>query len=304
MQQALPNFLIIGAAKAGTTALYPYLQQHPQIFMSPIKETNYFAYEGPQTKTFLGRELRRGFPVTTMEQYRALFSGVRNEPVIGEASPLYLESPVAAGRIKRALPDAKLCVILRNPVDRAYSDYLMALRLARTTADVNAALSEDSHVVQVGFYYEKLRRYFDLFPRDQIKVCLFDDLSRDALFVVQDIFAYLVVDETFEPDVASRHNVGGVPKNMLLGLILAKLRENEALRSVAPAWVKKLSTVIVKANRRDSVGLPEHLRRRLAALYRDDVLRVQDLIRVDLTRWLSECEPAPKLGSYRDVKLR
>ena len=73
MQRKLPNFPIIGAAKAGTTSLYNYLKQHPQIFMSPIKETNYLAYEGPQTNTFLGEQARYDFPITTIEEYAYLF---------------------------------------------------------------------------------------------------------------------------------------------------------------------------------------------------------------------------------------
>ncbi|MCP4614778.1 MAG: sulfotransferase, partial [Planctomycetes bacterium] len=215
MLNKLPNFLIIGAAKAGTTAIYAYMKQHPQIFMSPIKETNYFAYDGKDAKTFLGRKAYNDFPIATIAEYAELFKGATNQLVIGEASPLYLESPLAAGRIRELLPEVKLLAILRNPADRAFSDYVMALRLGRGTLAVEDAFEEDEHYVQVGFYYDKLKRYFDLFPREQIKVCLYDDLNQDTLLVVQDIFEYLGVEQTFEPDVASRHNVGGIPKNRI-----------------------------------------------------------------------------------------
>jgi hypothetical protein len=107
MRRTLPTFLIIGVAKAGTTSVYAYLKEHPQIYMSPIKETNYFAYQGKDTKTFLGKKPYNEFPVTTMEQYLALFEHAADKVAIGEASPLYFESPVAAARIKRTLPEAK-----------------------------------------------------------------------------------------------------------------------------------------------------------------------------------------------------
>ena len=192
-KRRLPNFIIIGAARAGTTSLYAYLSQHPQIFMSPIKETRFFAYEGPDTKTFLGRPNPNIFPITTLEEYRALFEPAKSELAIGEASPIYLESPVAAQRIKQLLPEAKILAILRNPADRAFSDYLLALRYGRADWKVEDAFGEDEHYVQVGFYYGKLKRYFDLFPREQIKICLHADFSRDAISVMQDIFEYLGV---------------------------------------------------------------------------------------------------------------
>lgn len=126
----LPNFLIIGAAKAGTTSLYHYLAQHPQIYMSPIKEPNFFALEercvdfrGPGDHLYI-----KQFSVTELERYRSLFQGVTHEQAVGEASPLYLYSPVAPARSHRYVPEMKLIAILRHPVDRAYSAFLHLLR--------------------------------------------------------------------------------------------------------------------------------------------------------------------------------
>ena len=286
MHRKLPNFLVIGAAKAGTTSLYAYLEQHPQIFMSPIKETNYFAYEGKRTKTFLGELANNEFPITTLKKYEDLFQDARDESAIGEVSPLYLESPVAAERIKKLLPEVKLIAVLRNPVDRALSDYMMAVRLGQSTGILEDVLDENAHYVQVGFYYEKLKQYFNLFPREQIKIYLYADLAQDTLSVVHDMLIYLGVDPAFKPDVSLRHNAGGMPKNKVLAMILAKIRKNETLKYHTPNWTKSLYDLIYNQNLGDKIELPQDLRKQLINLYRENVLQVQDLIQRDLTHWL------------------
>lgn len=286
MQSKLPTFLIIGVAKAGTTSVYAYLKQHPQIYMSPVKEPNYFAYEGKDTRTFLGAKPRNDFPVTTLEEYLALFKDAADELAVGEASPLYFESPVAAERIKRTLPQAKLIVILRNPVDRAFSDYMMGLQSGRGTWAMEDAFRADGHFVQVGFYYEKLKRYFDSFARAQTKVYLYDDLKKATLPTIQNMFHYVGVDPSFEPDITVRYNVGGVPKNRTLNAILINTARKQALKRLAPQFVVSYFKAMWRRNLSNDVKLPEYLRRKLVDLYTEDILKVQDLIQKDLTHWL------------------
>ena len=131
----IPNFIVLGAAKAGTTALYHYLGQHPEVCMSRTKETNFLAlkddpldFRGPGDRDYITR-----FSVTTLDGYRDQFRGCGAKPAIGEASPLYLYSPKAPGLIGEVVPDAKLIVILRNPIDRAYSAFLHLVRDGRET---------------------------------------------------------------------------------------------------------------------------------------------------------------------------
>jgi hypothetical protein len=191
----LPNFLVIGAGKAGTTSVYRYLKQHPQVFMSPIKETNFFAY------TCAGwddRELNRlgwsaRFPVRTLEAYETLFEPVRDEKAVGEISPRYLSvGRPAAECIRRHLPGVRLIAILRNPIERAFSSYLFHTRDGRERRTFERAIGEERagvqpekmdfgqlHYVGLGRYCDLLEPYFDLFPREQIQVHLFADLQRD-----------------------------------------------------------------------------------------------------------------------------
>ena len=188
-----PNFLILGAPKAGTTALYAYLSQHPQVYMSPHKEPNFFAFEGAPPR-YTGPGDSSGInrsSVTRLDAYLALFAGANGEAAVGEASPLYLQFPDAAHRIHHHVPDAKLIAILRNPVERAYSDFLYRRKNGNEPSDdpLVAFQSEDERLargwspyfgyLQKGRYADHLERYFSLFSRDQITVFLFEDLRNE-----------------------------------------------------------------------------------------------------------------------------
>ena len=226
----LPNFLIIGAMKSGTTSLYFCLKQHPQAYMSSLKEPNFFAlegsnldFDGAEGKERIQRWLKRDF-VTDIEEYHALFRGAAGETAVGEASPIYLYSPEASRRIRHYVPEAKLIAVLRSPVERAYSAFLYMTREGRKPlkAFPEALQAEESrmrdnrewiwHYRHVGLYYTQLKRYYDVFDADQIRVYLYEDLRAHLPRVLQSIFGFLEVDESFVPDTSLRHNVSGTPK--------------------------------------------------------------------------------------------
>ncbi len=197
----LPNFLILGAAKAGTTALHHYLKQHPAIGMSHTKESNYLALKG-EDLDFRGpgdADMVHRFSVTTEAAYLERFAHCGQKTAIGEASPLYLYSPKAPLHIKQLLPDAKLIAILRNPVDRAYSAFLHLVRDHReTTTDFLEGLRQEPariaarwehlwHYVAMGRYADQLARYDALFPREQITVYLYRDFRSDPTAVMREL---------------------------------------------------------------------------------------------------------------------
>ena len=126
----LPNFLILGAQKAGTTSLFDYLGQHPEVYPSPIKETHFFDHGGVR-QTYAGPVRIPGPKIKSLEEYEGLFDGVRDEKAVGEATPTYLYLPGVAERIRHHVPEARLIAILRDPVERAYSGYQHAVRNGR-----------------------------------------------------------------------------------------------------------------------------------------------------------------------------
>jgi len=290
----LPNFIVIGAAKAGTTALYWYLAEHPQVFMSPVKETNFFAYGlDPQGKILYGDPEFHQFPVKSLPEYEELFAEAGEAKAVGEASPIYLECPQAAARIRELLPATCIICGLRQPVDRAYSDYLMYLRSrGRAFApgqDLAAAAAwtrPDSHWMKIGRYYEQLIPFYDAFPREQIHVFLFDDLKRNPRRVMQEMYRFLGVDPEFVPDFTTPHNVGGVPESRLLERVLTSRTIRSAMGPLMPTraanWVRQLRT----SNLRQAPPLPVELRQELTRQFRTDIARTSELIGRNLEHWV------------------
>jgi hypothetical protein len=290
----LPNFIVIGAAKAGTTALHWYLAEHPAVFMTRVKDPSYFAYGlDAQGKLLWGDPEHHRFPVRSLEEYERLFAETGAAVAIGEASTMYLECPQSAARIRSQVPAARIICSIRHPVDRAYSDYQMYLRSrgrrlepARDLSARAAWARPDSRWMQIGKYHGQLSRYFDTFPRAQVHVLLFDDLRRDPLKVVQEVYRFLEVDPTFAPDFDTPHNVGGMPVSMLLESLLT----STAIRSVvapwipvqAANWVRRLRT----RNMRPAPRLPSELRQELTKPFRDDIARTSELIGRSLEHWL------------------
>lgn len=296
----MPNFLIIGAAKSGTTSLYYILKQHPEVFMSPVKEPHFFSHEG-ERPNFRGPGDDLGMnrnAITSIKGYRALFRGVTNEKAVGEASTTYLSNPNAAGRIKKQIPDARLIAMLRNPVDRAYSAFMHLSRDGREPhADFARALDEEERRIRdnyaplwrytkIGMYAEQVERYLKNFDRSRIKIYLYDDYKADAAAVVRDMFQFLCVDETGPVNLRLQHNVSGIPKNRLLNSLLSRpTRLRSALRPVLPQYVRRAA---LEVRNRNLVKrpLPPELREHLKGVFREDILKLQDLIDRDLSQWI------------------
>lgn len=300
---AMPNFLIIGAAKSGTTSMWHQLEQHPQIFMHPKKQLNFFALDGVDLD-FHGPSPRdlTIYSTTTIEAYRAQFSEVTNERAVGEASNLYLYSPNAAERIRHYVPNVKLIAILRHPAERAYSRFLHLVREGREPlTDFARALDEeetrirnnwwpDFHYLHAGLYYTQLERYFDLFPRSQIKIYLHEDLKSDPFGVLQDTFRFLGVDDTFTPDTTIKYNVSGIPKNRALHQVIKRLRQVRPVveRFLPEGQRQSILRIGSKIHNRNLTKprLSPEVRRRLVEGYREDTLKLQDLLQRDLSAWL------------------
>ena len=296
----MPTFIVIGAARSGTTALYTYLRQHPKVFMSRNKETNFFAFEG-QALDFQGPGAEFvNNSIASLEAYQALFADAPEDAAVGEASPLYLFSPEAPARIRARLPQVRLIAILRNPIEQAYSHYLYARKeMIEPLADFLAALDAEGErraarwqplfqYSEFARYNVQLRRYFEHFSRDQIKLFLYEDFDANPLAVTQEIFGFIGVDATFAPDVSYRANPGGIPRSPLLQSIV--MRPNVASRFIGALLPqetrRRVRDRIARANtKRDE--MPAAARERMREEWRDDIRDLQTLIGRDLSSWLA-----------------
>ena len=213
-----PNLYLVGAMKGGTTTIADALMTHPDVYACPIKEPNYFCTDlytqglglnGLGTSQVLklirrGRKLHHAY-ISDENVYKSLYDGAANESVVADFSTNYLYSQEAARNIARVAPNAKILIVLRNPVDRAFSEFVMncAIGVAappfRKWLDMEERIlaqgehSVDHRYVYAGLYCDQVKRYFDAFPQDQIKIVLFDDLEADAVSVLNEIARFLEI---------------------------------------------------------------------------------------------------------------
>ncbi|MCB0509676.1 MAG: sulfotransferase [Bacteroidetes bacterium] len=299
----LPNFLVIGAAKSGTSALYRYLKQHPEIFMSPVKEPHFFGYENQPPNT-QGPDDFVNTAITDLNEYRALFSQVTTEKAIGEASPTYIHLPRAVERIQHHVPNAKLIAILRHPADRAFSAYMHVIRDQReTVANFRDALRLEKeriaknwgpiwHYTQVGFYHKHLKRYYDSFASEQIRVYLYEDFKAAPSTILRDIFQFLEINTEFTPDLQIQVNVSGTQKSRIFYNLIHTLFDKPnpfkyTAQQLIPEPIRwRFTSYVRNKNLKKQVIDPE-VRQDLIGLFREDICKLQDLIDRDLTDWLT-----------------
>ena len=317
----MPEFFVIGAAKSGTTSLHRYLDQHPAISMSSVKEPNFFAFlegvpafAGPRNlerSMFLGDRLTRekyGFSIVTWEAYERLFASAAPGALRGESSVSYMYYPEAAQRIRRYVPAAKFLAILRHPVDRAYSKYLQFRRdgvepfarfedaIAAEPERIRARWSPTWFYLDRGYYHRQLSAYVELFGREHLHVSLYEDFARDPQGVLDGIFRFLDLDPV---TVCSgrRYNVSRdvhVPRLVWLhDLVVRSNLASRLMRRLPHQFVRTVTPlarrlVFRKADTLDYTPLSPLLRTELTSRFRDDILRLQGLIGRDLSHWLQE----------------
>jgi hypothetical protein len=251
MSKCLPDFLGVGASRSGTTTLYDFLDRHPQVFMANPKEIHYFTFRHP--------EFGSTRPLT-IEQYAGLFSMAGNAVCKGEISPSYLWVPGAAERIRRVLGPIKIVIILRNPVERAFSDFSYSQRSGYNRIPFRDFLQQAQPLLQKmqltrapfhptailwkGFYARQLKAYLDAFGAGRVYVRLLDDMITDAPGFRKSLTAFLGV--TDDPSISLR-------------------RVNESQAS------EKLS---------------DDIRGWLSSVYRDDIHRLEKMLDRDLGAWL------------------
>ena len=285
----LPTFVVIGVAKGGTTSIYRYLEQHPQVFVYPEKGTNFFGYEDARDWRWAEEgdpPLLRHFRVRTFAEYEEAFAGARDEIAIGEISPQYFRCPTAARRMHEAMPGVKVIASIRNPAERAFSGFLMRTRRGEHVRGAREELTEDASHVREGFYYTRMKRYFDVFPREQIEVYLFDDFRRDSAAVMREVFEFVGVDRDVELDTSAKHNPANIPKSRLLNRAFYHPNVIRTTKSLLPDRAYGLAKRVRQLNLRPPPTLSPELRTELLEIYRDDILRLQELLERDLSVWL------------------
>ncbi len=301
----IPDFLIIGAGKSGTTSLDNYLKQHPQIFISERKEPNFFGYELNQLSDFsIKSEIDHySGSVTNIDDYLQLFESASQNQLKGETSNTYMYHQNAVVRISHYNPEVKIIAILRQPAERLYSRFLhLARENELPTENFSDCMDKNSiwwwrnDLVKEGFYGEHLSKYFETFASNQIKIFLFEDLQNDPVQLFKDIFDFLGIDSRFEPNLSVEYNQSGFIKNKKLDAIFGG--KGIVIKSIKRFLPDKIVIALknnikiqqtIQSLRGKNLYKPKfekELKKEITrSIYLDDIKKLEKLINRDLSHW-------------------
>jgi hypothetical protein len=310
MADAWPNTFVVGTAKAGTTSMHRYLDRHPDVFMSDVKEPHYF------TRTV---DLDESDPDEARREYLNLFADEAKHPIRGEASTSYLFHPPAAERIHERAPDANIIVMLRNPVQRAFSAFLFQERKSARFDDFVDSVLRDIGRYEItpaedrleayfegdlmlfahhGLYAEGVERYVDRFGRDNVHAVVLGRLKEDAEAELERVAEFLDVDPGPLVDHEARsHNVYKGPPNRFAKFLQTDPRVKKLARVLMPLEVREWigNNVLIRPG--DKPELSDEAHRTLAPFFEDDVARLEDVLGESLPGLDPWPDPAPQASA-------
>lgn len=284
-----PNFFIVGAARSATSTSHFTLNKHPQIFMSPDKEPNYFCDWEDRYSSW--------------SDYMELFKRVQGQKVVGESSTLYLYAKEAPYNIKSKIKEPKILVQLRDPVERAISQYKRHKRSGIAESSFKVALKKEEeneligqhpsyHYIEMGLYYEQVKRYHELFGRDRVKVVIFEDFISSPLKTLKEVCRFLEVDPSLLPSNIKRHNPGTETIFPFINEFLTgDSTMKEFLKFLLPLdlrrlWARKLRDNWNVSSSDIKVDFTEEEKNELRKKFVGDVKKVERLLGLDLSSWL------------------
>ncbi len=299
----LPDFLIVGAAKSGTTLLHDYLAQHPEVCMPTQKEPRFFSFADSPPRYTSPDSLSNS--ITTLSEYLSLFEQADMDKMLGDASPsyLYLHQRTIGNMERFYDPDdlsrVHIIILLRQPADRAWSQYGTFARLLQEPLPYEQAIKPE--IIQqrlqanwnifydylgFGAYTSQVRAFINRFGRRNVSVYLFEDLTRDPIALCRSLFEIIGVDRGFVPnELGVRNPSGRARSKTLVKMLKASSPIKATFKMVVPALQRQriremLAHVLLK-----KVAQPARLRRELTNYFSDDIDSLAELIQRDLSHW-------------------
>ena len=279
-----PNLFIVGAMRAGTTSLYEYLKNIPDIYMSPVKEPKYFSEERDSEYTGVKR-------IKDKTEYLTLFEKAKDEKFLGEASIDYLYDPDSAKLIKHIIPKARIIIILRDPVERAFSAYLMGMRSNPTESRVHEKLLYDINekikkkkirlALEASFYHDDVKRYLEIFGREQVKILIFEEMVKNPKGTIQEILDFLGLNYELGKFKVKAYNpfVGpSAPRGAFSKFLLEKGSKSKFVKKIIPSSKRNFLQTKVLSKQGSKPKLKEEDRKLLKSLYANDVEKLKNLL--------------------------
>ena len=284
------DFFIVGAPKAGTTSLYHYLNEHPQVEMSSQKEPDYFSDKAINEQGMYYGKNR----VNTLDKYESLF--VQKESVVyGEGSVSYLFYDNVAEDIKKYNPNAKIIIMLRNPIERAFSHFLMDYRLGliRDSFEnviANKSKHKNAHLfyqqyIEVSKYAKQIQRYLDFFEKDNILFIDYEDFKNNVLETVDQVYNFLQISAESTADINTKYNTFSMPKNKVIRFIYSFVFIRKTFTFLFPIYlVKNIRDFLFKADKKPE--LLKETRSLLKRIFNDDIKNLEEVLSKDYSKWI------------------
>ena len=283
------DFFIVGAPKAGTTSLYHYLNQHPEIEMSKVKEPNYFSSKSIKDQgTYYNSNI-----VDNHMEYHSLFNLDNKTALFGEASVSYLFYHDVPAKIKKYNESSKIIIVLRNPVERAFSHYLMDYRLGLVSQEFRNIIntlkeSRDNNLfyqqyIELGKYSEQVLRYINEFGIDNVLIIDYDNFKYNNKKVVQDIYSFLGVDVYFSPDFSVNFNKFILPNKLIYRFYSIRL-----IRKLITAFLPVSMQVYIRRNffLSNKPLMSMKTRNQLKEVFKEDIIKLSKILDKDFKKWL------------------
>jgi len=281
------DFIGIGASRSATSWIFRCLQEHPEICVSKIKEANFFNTEN----------YYKG-----IDYYKWYFNHCNENKIKGEFSPGYLIHPKTSYFIKKHFPNVKLIVCLRNPIDALYSTYLFGkYRGKHNYSTFEQFIKNEPYLLKERMYFTHLKRYFQLFPRINILILIYEDIYNDPVKFIQSIYKFLKVDENFIPkNVYKKINAEGEYKIFFISKILYKMMNilkkskwgESCINRIFRSRIKSILDVVLELHKQDienfqlpSSNIKPSTRKYLKDFYKPEIEKLEKLIARDLSFW-------------------
>jgi len=283
------DFIGIGAPKSGTTWLSVVLEAHPDICFSSMKETSFFCESSPLVHNTLMR-----YKGENMKDYRLFFKHCDEDKIKGEFSVHYMYDSTSAKKIHDNCSDAKIIAVLRNPVSRFISDYRYRRYMRKEeNRSIEDLITTDSVLIQFGMYAKQIERYFNLFPKENIKIIIYEEMILDPLKTVKDVYSFLGVNDSFVPEGVLNKKINESKKIRFrfimkimhqIRLIMIRLGVEKLVNFLMKKGINEYM-INVNSEKLEYEKVSEETKNKIKNLYLEDISQLEKLLNKDLSSW-------------------
>jgi len=278
-----PNLFVVGASKAGTTALHAYLDQIPEIYMSKTKEPNYFSVKTISDKSFLR-------PIRDKERYLSLFKKAKGQKFLGEASPTYLSDSEAPKLIHKVVPNAYIIISLRDPVERFFSHYLMLFSIGRLKKSFSEACIDSLKIrkfdpnktilrLSGSLYSDYVKRYLEIFGPKQVKIIIFEEFIKNTKKTMEEILDFLEINRTVGDLGDKKYNPYSSPRVPFTQSLMTSDSVRKIVNyNLVPFKTRKFIREKILFKSASKPKMQENDRRTLVNYYQEDVKKLEEIL--------------------------